>query len=244
MRFNLFFILLILLSSCTNNSVNLKKNSYSSSGFGYIYSENDYKDKVVSKKFDNSKFLISHNLLKRGALIKLTNPNNQKSVVLKNSYKSKYPIFYQILLTQSVARKLELNYDVPYLEIQEIKKNKSFVASVAQTFNEEKKVFNKAPVDNIKIKNISKKNIKKKVKISKFNIVIGNFYSLDSAKLLKKKLFTELSNFTDKNIYIRKKAKNNYELIGGPYRTVNSLKKDYIILKKYGFEELEVNLND
>ena len=41
-----------------------------------------------------------------------------------------------------------------------------------------------------------------------------------------------------------KKGKNKYELFSGPYSTVNSLKNDYTTLKQYGFEELEVKLND
>ena len=86
--------------------------------------------------------------------------------------------------------------------------------------------------------------LKKKVKKNKFFVLIGSFYSIESAKLLKNKLFTELSNFDEKNIFIRKKGKNKYELFSGPYSTVNSLKNDYTTLKQYGFEELEVKLND
>ena len=244
MRFKLIFIILFFFSSCTNGYKNSVKNSLSISGFAYIYDENDYLNKIVSRKFDNNNLLISHNFLRRGAIIKLSNPHNKKSVLLKNSYKSNYPNFYQILITEAVANKLDLNLDEPYVEIQEIKKNKSFIAGTAKTFNEEKKVHNTAPVDNVKIDNISKINIKKKVKKNKFFVLIGSFYSIESAKLLKNKLFTELSNFDEKNIFIRKKGKNKYELFSGPYSTVNSLKNDYTTLKQYGFEELEVKLND
>ena len=53
-----------------------------------------------------------------------------------------------------------------------------------------------------------------------------------------------MPNFNNKKISIRKKKKNNFQLISGPYNTVNSLKNDYIILKKNGFEELDVKLNE
>ena len=52
-------------------------------------------------------------------------------------------------------------------------------------------------------------------------------------------------NYKDvKKLSIKKKAKNNYHLASGRYNTVNSLKKDYIELKKYGFEELEVMIHE
>ena len=244
MKFKLICIILFLFTSCTNSYRSSPQTTFSSSGFAYIYNEADYLNKVISKKFDNYNLLISHTSLRRGSLIKITNPQNKKFISLENSTKSNYPDFYQILITTAVAQKLDLNSDQPYVEIQEVKKNKSFVAGSAKTFNEEKKVHNKAPVDNVKIDNISKNNIKKKVKKNKFYILIGSFYSIESAKLLKRKLFTELSNFNEKNIFIKKKAKNNYELISGPYRTVNSLKNVYTGLKQYGFESLEVKLNE
>ena len=43
---------------------------------------------------------------------------------------------------------------------------------------------------------------------------------------------------------IKKKKKNSFELVLGPYKAVNSLKNDYIALKDYGFEELEIKINE
>ena len=34
------------------------------------------------------------------------------------------------------------------------------------------------------------------------------------------------------------------DLISGPYNTINLMKNDYILLKKFGFEELNITLND
>ena len=53
-----------------------------------------------------------------------------------------------------------------------------------------------------------------------------------------------MPNFNNKKISIIKKKKNSFQLISGPYNTVNSLKNDYIILKRNGFEELDVKLNE
>ena len=107
---------------------------------------------------NNDKLLIAHNRLKSWKLIKVTNPKNKKFIVLKIK-KTNYPDFYQILITEAVAYKLELDEFLPFVEIQEIKKNRSFVAEKAKTFEEEK-VVNKVPVTGVKIDNISK--IKKK----------------------------------------------------------------------------------
>ena len=239
------FLLLFLLCSCTNElSKGVTKTTYTSSGFAYIYDELDYVNKITSKKFNNDELLIGHSRLRVGKLIKITNPKNKKSVILKVKKKTKYPKFYQILITESVAYKLELEESLPFVEIQEIKKNKSFIAERAKTFDEEKKVVNKVPVMGVKIDNISKIKKTKKTKSVNFSIIIAEFFSSDSAVFLKERIIKEMPNFNNKNISIRKKKKNNFQLISGPYNTVNSLKNDYIILKKNGFEELDVKLNE
>ena len=239
------FLLIFLLCSCTNElSKGVIKTTYTSSGFAYIYDELDYVNKITSKKFNNDELLIGHSRLRVGKLIKITNPKNKKSVILKVKKKTKYPKFYQILITESVAYKLELEESLPFVEIQEIKKNKSFIAERAKTFDEEKKVVNKVPVMGVKIDNISKIKKTKKTKSVNFSIIIAEFFSSDSAVFLKERIIKEMPNFNNKKISIRKKKKNNFQLISGPYNTVNSLKNDYIILKKNGFEELDVKLNE
>ena len=46
-------------------------------------------------------------------------------------------------MTQKVAQELGLNKNVPFVDIQEKIKNKSFIAKKAVTFSEEKKVSNR-----------------------------------------------------------------------------------------------------
>ena len=112
-------------------------------------------------------------------------------------------------------------------------------------FNEEKNVFDKEPVRQIKIDNISKiKNKKNKKQITgkKFSILIGEFYSKESANNLK-------NNLVDKYIKtellkVRKLGKNRFELSAGPYFSINTLKSDYFTLNKYGFEDLDIKQND
>ena len=239
------FLLILLLTSCVSElNKTISKSTYASSGFAYIYNESDYINKITSKKFKNDQLIIAHNRLKVGKLIKVTNPKNNKFIVLKIKKKANYPEFYQILITEAVAHKLKLEESLPFLEIQEIKKNKSFIAEKTETFEEERKVVNKVPVTGVKIDNLSKTKKISKSKTVNFSIIIAHFYSSDSAFFLKQRIIKEMPNFNNKKILIRKKKKNSFQLISGPYNTVNSLKNDYIILKRNGFEELDVELNE
>ena len=54
-----------------------------------------------------------------------------------------------------IATILELDLSNPYVEIIEIKKNRTFVAKKTDTFEEEKNVAAKAPVDEIKMDDLS-----------------------------------------------------------------------------------------
>ena len=132
-----------------------------------------------------------------------------------------------------------MDSNLPFLEIQEIKRNKSFIAEKAKMFNEEKKIYSSAPVEKVQIDNIGTKIVKNK-KIDNFSIIIANFYSIDSAKLLKKSMIKKTININVKKIRIKAINKNNFELSVGPYNSINLLKNAYIELKKFGFEELNV----
>ena len=242
MKYKLF-IIIILLYSCTSISTNsYKKNSLNSEGFAYIYNNADYKNGLISKQINNDKVLIGHNYLKKGSLIKISNPLNGKNIILKNDVKINYPFFYKIMLTEKIANQLNLNKDMPYIEIEEIRKNKSFIAEKAKTFEEEKQLHDSAPVEKVSINNISKKVIKKTTKKTKFIIILGNFYSLKSAKNLKKRLLNETPSFKNKKISIVKKKEHNYEVFLGPYNTINMIKNDYIALQEFNFEEIDVKI--
>ena len=60
------------------------------------------------------------------------------------------------------SNKLNIEQKLPFVEILEIKKNKSFVAQKAKIFKEEKKISSNAPVTSVKISNISKNKTRKK----------------------------------------------------------------------------------
>ncbi len=239
-------LLLFILSACTPQltTINIKE-PYVANGFAYIYNEFDFNEKIIKGKMNNEILQVSHQNLKTGTLIKITNPKNKESLVLKNIKRIKYPEFYKILITESVAEKLNLDKNLPILEITEVKKNKSFVAKEAKTFNEEKKIFSKAPVENIKISNISKEKSKKINKTpEQIYILLGSFYSIDTANFLKQRIVKDVPEYNINKLKIKKNNNKENLVISGPYNSINSMKNDYILLKTFGFEELDIYLNE
>ena len=240
------FILFFFLISCSPQltTINQKK-PYSAKGIAYIYNDNDFYQKIIKGKMNNDKMQISHQYLKTGTLVKISNPKNKESVVLKNIKRIRYPDFYKILITDAVAQKLKLNKELPIIEIIEIKKNKSFVAAKAKIYSEEKKISSKAPVATVQISNISKNKIQKTTpKIDKIFIHIATFYSTNTAKFLKKRIISEVKNLDQKKLKIKKVNNKETQVILGPYTSMNLLKNDYIKLKTYGFEELDIFINE
>ena len=242
-----YLILFFFTFSCSSHLTTYnQKVSYTATGFAYIYNEEDLKKKIIKGRMNNDIMQISHQNLKTGTLIKITNPKNNENVVLKNIKRIKYPEFYKILITKPVSNKLDLDMSLPILEITEIKKNKSFVAKKAKIFSEEKKIPSKAPVASVQISNISKnKNIKKlKKNPDKVFIQVASFYSADTAKFLKQRLLKDLKKIDKNKLKINKINNKETQVILGPYISINLLKNDYIMLKNFGFEELDILINE
>ncbi len=245
MRFK-FFILFFLISNCTSNfsTINYKK-TYTAKGFAYIYNDYDFNEKIIKGKMNNEIMQISHQNLRTGTMIKISNPKNKQSLRLKNVKRIGYPDFYKIILTKPVAEKLKLKTDFPIVEVTEIKKNKSFVAKKAKIYSEEKRISSKAPVANVQISNISKNKKKAQEKNKdEVYILIATFYSNTTANFLKKRIIEELPIFNPKKIKIKKISDKETQVITGPYNAVNLVKNDYIILKNFGFEELDIFINE
>ena len=238
-------ILIFFLTSCAQNYSKTNLNQpFISKGFAYIYNDEDFVDKIIKKKLDNNSLQIAHNKLRPGTLIKIINVKTNESIIVKNTKRFQYPDFYKILITKAVADELNLKADLPLVEVIELKKNKSFIAKEAKIFKEEEKIHNNAPVETVKIDNISKNNNKDKAVKEKFYIIIAEFYSKNSASLLKERINKELTNFDDKKLFINTKKSNKISLLSGPYNSINLMKNDYILLKKFGFEELDISINE
>ena len=249
MNYKIIIIILFLLSSCTNNIViqnnekQIIKPKFVNSGFTLIYDEKLFTNKIINKKMNDRDLIIFQKNLKKGASVKLINPINNKSLLAYVGKKTIYPSFNNSVVSKRIAFELELNNDEPYIIIEEIVDNSAFFAKKAKTYEEEKEVANKAPVEKILVndlnKTLKKINIKK-VKKFNYSIKIADFYFEDSAKTMKKKILNES---TIKNVDIIEKTKNKYRVIIGPYMDLKSLQKDYNKLEKLDFENIQIIKN-
>jgi hypothetical protein len=136
MKFSIFILFFFTLSCSTHYTKLDNRKPYNSTGFAYIYNEYDYVNKKLKKKLNNELLQISHKDLKAGTLIKLINPKSKETLVLKNFKNIQYPDFYKIIITKPVAIKLNINEELPLIEVLEIKKNKSFIAEKAKIYQE------------------------------------------------------------------------------------------------------------
>jgi len=107
-------------------------------------------------------------------------------------------------------------------------------------FEEEKKVAEILPVNEVKMDDLTKVEVKAKKKLNKksnFILVVSDFYYEDSAYNLMKELVkkTKINNISVKKINDKK-----YRLFAGPFKNFNALKTTYISLNKLGFENLNI----
>ncbi len=237
----------MLLLGCSqysdNQSNEFKKvfdRKYKNSGFSLIYN-----DQLKIKKIDQRSLTLFHKSLENKSFVKITNPSNGKSLIAEvKSNRVKFSSFYNSIITERIANDLELDLNEPYIIITLISKNSTFVARKAKTFDEEKEVAEKAPIDGIQISNLDP-TFKKKKKLSKnyefsYSIKIADFYYKRSAQnmISRIKNEVELSNFK-----ILKLSKTNYRLILGPFNDIKSLKESFEKINSLYFENLEIIKN-
>ena len=243
---NLIKLLFIVffLHSCANyesykNTEKINKKYFLSKGFALIYKNDLYEKKILNRKINNDELRVIHSSLKANTYVKIINPLNSKFFETKIYKKGIYPSIFNVVISEKVASLLNLDPNNPYVELIEIKKNKTFIAKKSNTFDEEKNVAGKAPVEDIKMDDLSNNNVVdlNKDKKTLFLLVISDFYYETSAYNLMDELIkkTKMNNFSVKKINDKK-----YRLFVGPFKNFNALKTSYISLNKLGFENLDV----
>ena len=242
----LISILSLLLYGCNqniNNSKNINfkiEKKYSNIGFALIFDDN--LEKI--KKIDDRSLLIYHKNLKKKSSVKITNPKNGRSLIAEvKSNKQKFSDFYNSVISKRIAEDLELDFDEPYLQIVLISKDSTFVAKKTKTFEAEKKVAEKAPIDGIQINDLNKDNQKKEiVKKNKFSysVKIADFYYKDTAQIMLSRIKNETS--LDDPI-IQELSKTKFRVLIGPFNDIKSLKETFEQLKLLNFENLEILKN-
>ena len=245
---SLLIVFFIFLLGCEQN--NLNKNAvnqeimtkYKNSGFALVYNPMLKKEKKISKKIDNRSLLIFHKSLKKNSFVKITNPVNQKTVIAEViSNNVKFSDFYNSVITSRIAEELSLNLNEPYINLVLISQNSTFVAKKAKTFNEEKKVAEKAPVDGIQIDNLGEinqpKKDAKKDNIFSYSIKIADFYYKDSAKNMSDRIINETNI---RNPLIKTISNTKYRVLLGPFNDIKKLEDSFNEIKSLDFENIEI----
>ncbi len=249
MNFRTYIILfsILFLYSCSTTNDKIIDNSsfqieqkYKNTGFTLVY--NDNLEKV--KKLEERSLDIYHKTLKRKSIIKITNPNNGKYLLARViSNRVKFSEFYNSIISNRIAETLELDIEEPYVEIKLISNNSTFVAKKAQTFDEEKNVANKAPIDGIQVNDLKKKKVKNKSKKDKkfsYSIKLADFYYQNTAQLMINRIKNET---IIKNYKIIKISKTKFRVLIGPFDDINSIKESFEEIKSLNFENIEIIKN-
>jgi hypothetical protein len=249
-KYLLLLIIFSLLSGCSQLNQNDKSivlnngQKYQNTGFSLVYNNKLKKDNKISKKIDNRSLFIFHKTIKKNSFVKITNPVNQKSIIAEViSNDVKFSEFYNSVITLRIAEEISLNLNEPYVNLFLISQDSTFVAKKAKTFEEEKNVAEKAPVDGIKIDNLSivvKKNNNTKKASFLYSIKIADFYYKDSAENMIVKIMNE-TNLN--NSVIKKLSKTKYRVLLGPFNDIKKLEESFNEIKSLNFENLEILKN-
>ncbi|MDA7835745.1 hypothetical protein N9A18_01190 [Candidatus Pelagibacter sp.] len=239
-----------MLNNCATPT--LTKNKISSSldnpflnkGFSLIYNDKFYNNKIISKKIDDRSLVIFQKNLKRNTIVKITNILNNKSIIGTVGGNADYPLFNNAVLSLRIADEINLNENEPYVEILEVLEDSVFVAKRAKTYDEEKKIANKAPVNSINISDLNIKETNTKNELSKkfsYEIKIADFYFNDTASLLVNRIIKE-TKINDAKI--KKINEKKYRVYAGPFNNINSLQKSFNDISILEFENIEIIKND
>ena len=249
----LLIIFIFFLSSCAETNTikySIKPNiidSFSNRGFALVYDDDLFKKKIINKKINERDLIIFQKNLKKGTSVKIFNPSNNKSLVAKVGKHSIYPNFNNSVISKRIFLELELDLDNPYIHIQEIKEKDTFIAKKTKTFDIEKKVANKAPVESISINDLNESNKKILKKNSntkkefKYTIKIADFYFENTAISMVNRVKIDTSI---KDPKISKISKNKFRVYIGPYMNLNTLQKAYNSVEKLNFENIEILRHD
>ena len=237
--------LFLILFSCVTKPLEKKdtsthpKSFFLNKGFTLVYNDDLYIEKLIKGKIEDRSLIIFQKNLKKNTTVKITNLLNSKYLIAKVGKKTEYPYFYNSIISKRISNELEIDEFEPYVEIKQIVEGSSFIAKKAKTYDEEKNVADKAPVDNIQIKEIGKDSKKKKkVKKKQFNYIlkIADFYFQKSANQMKSRISDET---TIKKVHIDKLSATKFRVFLGPFSNLNSLKKSFNAVNILEFDTIE-----
>ena len=244
----IIIIFAFFLVGCEQNKLNKieidKKtfDKYKNSGFALVYNKELKAKKKITKKLDNRSLLIFHKNLKKNSFVKITNPNNQKTIIAEVvSNQVQFSDFYNCVISLRIAEELSLDLYEPYVDLVLISQDSSFIAKKAKTFEEEKKIAEKAPIDGIEIDNLGMENLQKNdptnEKFFNYSIKVADFYYKDSAKSLSDRIINETNI---KKPIIKTLSKTKYRVLLGPFNDIKKLEESFNEIKSLDFENIEI----
>lgn len=203
--FKKIFLLFFFISSC---AANLK-----------FYEKTGFADVSKNGKISSS--------LPVGSILKITNIENKNSKIIKTEEKIKTKPSRVISLPPFIFKELQLNNDMPLVNMQKVRQNNSFIAKKTKTFKEESRVVDKVTLENVKIMSLEKKLISKKKIYLKFGPFYYKIYANNLYKLLNIKI-------KSKNLILKDYRTNNYVLSIGPIKNIEEYDEIYLKLSKIG----------
>ena len=243
---NILLLFFLILTSCVNTQIKkenkpfINKNYFLNKGFALVYSDTLKKEKIISNNLDTRSLIIFQKNLKKNTIVKITNLINQKSIIAKVGKKSDYPIFYNSVISIRISDVLKIDKKEPYVEIRQLLESSSFIAKKSKTFDEEKNVAAKAPVESVKIKNLTNNVIKNEKVIKKkflYIIKIADFYFEKSAKNMVLRIKKET---IIKKVKINKISSTKFRVFLGPFKNLDSLKNEFNAINTLQFENIEI----
>ncbi len=244
----LFFF--IFLANCSANTLNIQKksfklkNNFINKGFTLIYSNELFNKRLISKKLEQRSLIIFQRNLKEDSIVKITNLLNQKNIIAKVGKNSSYPLFNNSVISPRIAKELNINVNEPYVEIFSLQLDTMFIAKKAKTYDEEKQVANKVPIQSISINNLNTKKLDKKPALNKkfsYIIKIADFYYEQTALVMKERI-TKETNI--KKVNIKKISSNRYRVYLGSYNNIITLQNSFNDISILEFENIEIIKND
>ena len=238
-------IIFFLTFSCVKepklSNINFDQ-SFENSGFALVSSDKLVDNNIIKRKIDERSLVIYQRNLKPNTNVKITNLINNKSVIAIVGKKVMYPKFYNSVVSKRIADEIDLNRNEPYTKVVEINKNSTFLANKTKTYAEERSVAGKMPVLEIGIKDLNNSNKKNEPLIKtnrdfKYIIKIADFYYVETAKMLKKRIKNELKI---KDVNISKISDTKFRTYLGPFNELYLLKEAYNNILKLDFENIEI----
>ena len=207
----LFFFVIFL--SCTSNY-----SVYERKGFAKI----NYNNKIISP-------------LPKSTLLKVTNIENKKSVVVATNDISKNFGPRIITLPDNIFQELKLNKNLPLIHMQTLRKNKVFIAKKTEIYEQEKRVDKKVVIEKINIMNLANEKKSKDSIYLNFGPFYNKIYANQLYKILKLR-------FNNKKLVFKDYQDKNYIISIGPLKNLTEFDKFYLKLGKIGLIGFDIKI--